>query len=121
VSQSGATRAARAGDLTRKFAEIQHLSAFRDVREQHIHEGVLAVERRTSPIFGCNDSLDGREVALAERVVLRAKEVFPPSMGLYRFDPNAHDLTTYERRHLLRPIPPVKKQSIAVVIAVIDG
>ena len=107
--------------LTRKFAEIERLPAFRNVREQHIHEGVLAVECRTSLIFRCNDPLDCREVALAERVVLRAEEVFSPSTGLHGFDPNAHDLTTYERRHLLRPISPVKEQSIAVVIAVIDG
>jgi hypothetical protein len=38
-SLSGISRAVRAGDLTRKFAKIEHLSAFRNVREQHIHEG----------------------------------------------------------------------------------
>jgi hypothetical protein len=38
-SLSGVSRAVRAGDLMRKFAKIEHLSAFRNVREQHIHEG----------------------------------------------------------------------------------
>jgi len=58
---------------------IKHLATFRDIREQHIHEGVLAIERRTSLIFGRNDSLNCSEVALTERVVLRAKETFAPS------------------------------------------
>jgi hypothetical protein len=38
-------RAVRAGDLTRKFAKIEHLSAFRNVREQHIHEGCRPMSR----------------------------------------------------------------------------
>src|ERR1700730_225720 len=82
---------------------------------------MLAVERRTTPILRRDDSLDRRKVMLAERVVLRAIKVPPPSIGFYRFDPNAQDFPTYERRHLFRPIPPVKKQSVAVVRTVIDG
>jgi hypothetical protein len=57
---------------------------FRDIREQHIHEGVLAIERRTSLIFGRNDSLNCSDVALTERVVLRAKETFTPSVARTR-------------------------------------
>jgi hypothetical protein len=75
----------------REFTHIEHLATFRDIREQHIHEGVLAVERCTSLIFGRNDSLNCSEVALTERVVLRAKETFTPCIGLLGIDPIVHD------------------------------
>ena len=45
----------------REFTHIAHQATFRDIREQHIHDGVLAVKRRTSLIFGRNDSLNCSE------------------------------------------------------------
>jgi hypothetical protein len=67
--------------IIRRSSKLPHLMDIRtrDIREQHIHEGVLSVEGRTSVIFGRNDSLNCSEVALTERVVLRAKETFTPS------------------------------------------
>jgi hypothetical protein len=106
--------------LLLQFTQIEHLAAFRDIREQHIHEGVLSVERRTSLIFRRNDSLNCSEVALTERVVLRTKETFTPSIGLLGIDPIVHDTPTYERPYHLRPVPSVKQQSIAVVRSVVD-
>ena len=81
---------------------------------------MLAVERRTSLIFGRNDSLNCSEVALTERVVLRAKETFTPSIGLLGIDPIVHDTPTYERPYPLRPIPCMQQQSIAVVRSIVD-
>jgi len=106
--------------LTRKFAEIERLPAFRNVREQHIHEGVLAVERRTTPILQRDNLFDRREVTLAERVVLLAKKTLPLAIAS-RLGPIGHDAPTDETYHLLIPIPTVKHQSTSVVRAIIDG
>ncbi len=57
---------------------------------------------------------------LTERVILRAKETFTPSIGLLGIDPIVHDTPTYERPYPLRPVPCVKEQSIAVVRSVVD-
>jgi hypothetical protein len=57
---------------THELTHIEHLATLRDIREQHIPEGVLSVERRTSLIFARDDSPNSREVALTERIVLRA-------------------------------------------------
>src|SRR6266516_3338891 len=82
---------------------------------------MLAVERRTTPIFRRDDSLDRRKVMLAERVVLGTEESSPTFIGLYRIDPTIHDPPAYERLHLLRPVPGMKHQSVHGVRSVIHG
>jgi hypothetical protein len=72
-------------------------------------------------IFGCDDSLDRCEIALAERVVLLAIKAFPPSVGLSGIDPVVHDAPADEPRYLLISIPPVKQQSITIVRAGVDS
>jgi hypothetical protein len=79
------------------------------------------IERRTSLIFGGDDSLDRCEVALAKRVVLLAIKTFPPSVGLSGIDPVVHDAPADEPRYLLISIPPVKQQSITAVWAAVDS
>jgi hypothetical protein len=103
-----------------QFAQIEHLATFYNVGQQNIYEGVLPIERGTSPIFGRNDSIDCSEVAFAERVVFRAKETSTPSVGLFGIGAIVHDAPVYERRYPFRPIPSMQKQSIAVVWAVVD-
>ena len=108
-------------DASRDDAHVEHRAALRDIRQQQIDERMLAVESRTSPVLECDDTLDCRQVALAERVVLLTKKTFPSPIGLSRIDPIIHDSPADERRHLLSPIPRVHQQSVAVVRAVIDG
>ena len=81
---------------------------------------MLAVERHTSLILTCNDSLDGRDVALAESIVLCAPETFSPASRFSGLDPNVHNATTYESFHLGRPIPAMKQQPVHAMGAVID-
>jgi len=110
-------------DGSSRFAQstdVEHLAAFGDVRQEHIHERVLTVERRAPLIFGSHDPLDCRQIAFTECVVLRAKETFSPSVGLSGVDPIIHSSPTYERRHPFGAVPRVKQQSIAVVRAIID-
>ena len=64
---------------TRELTRVKRLAAFRNVGQQNVYKRVLAIERRASLVFGCDDSLDRREVALAKRVVLLAIKAFPPS------------------------------------------
>ena len=65
-------------DASRDDAHVEHRAALRDIRQQQIDERMLAVESRTSPVLECDDTLDCRQVALAERVVLLTKKTFPP-------------------------------------------
>src|SRR6476659_9579890 len=53
----------------------------------------------------------GREVTLAERVVLLAKKTLPLAIAS-RLGPIGHDTPTDETYHLLIPIPTGKHQSI---------
>ena len=48
---------------------------------------MLPIERRTSPKFKRNDSIDCRKVALTEGVVFRAKETLTLSVRLFGVDP----------------------------------
>jgi hypothetical protein len=70
--------------------------------------------------FGCNDSFDRREVALAQRVVLLAIKAFSPSIGLSGVAPVVHDTPADEPRYMLLSIPPVKQQAITAVRAVLS-
>src|SRR3954452_8155926 len=79
-----------------------------------------AVERHTPPIFGGNDPLDYRQVALAERIVLIAKETLPPAIGLLGIDPTLHDMTADEGGHFFGAVPRVKQQSVVVVRSLVD-
>ena len=88
-----------------KSSEIEHLPAFRDVRQQNIHEWVLAVKCGTAPIPGRDDSFDCRQVALAQRIVLCPKEALSYSIGLNGIDPIVHYTPADESLHLLRPVP----------------
>jgi hypothetical protein len=52
ASQGGITRAVRAGDLTRKFAKIEHLSAFHKVLGTHnTAEAIFSAERANYRFF----------------------------------------------------------------------
>jgi hypothetical protein len=93
---------------TQELTHVEHLTAFYDVRWQDINERMPAVERRTPPIFGGNDSLDYRQVALAERIVLIAKETLPPAVGLLGIDPTLHDTTADKGSHFFGAVPRVK-------------
>jgi hypothetical protein len=108
--------AARASSLA---SSVSPLSVMSDSRTST--NRVLAIERRASLVFGCDDSLDRREVALAKRVVLLAIKAFPPSVRLFGIDPVVHDAPADEPRHLSISIPAVKQQSITIVRAVVDG
>jgi hypothetical protein len=105
----------RSGRLAHQVAHVEHLAAFCDVGQQNIHEWMLPIECRAPLIFCRNDPLDGREIAFAERVVLLAKETFPPSKRLYRVDPAIHDVPADECRHLLGLISGMHQQPIAIV------
>ena len=104
-----------------QFACIERLFAFNDVGQQNIHKWVLAIERRTSLIFGRNESRDSCEVALTECVVLLAIKTSPPSVGLSGIDPVVHDPPADESRYWLISIPPVKQQSITIVRAFVNS
>jgi len=82
---------------------------------------MLAVECCPASILRADNSFDCRKVALAERIIMLAKETFAPRMALNGIDPIVHDSPADECRHQLRPVPSMKKQSIAVVRAVIHG
>jgi hypothetical protein len=100
---------------------IKHLPAFCDVGQQNVHKRVHAIERWASLIFGCNDSLDRREVVLAERVVLLAIKASSPSVRLFGIDPVVHDTPADEASYLSIAIPAVQQQSITIVRAVVDS
>jgi hypothetical protein len=106
--------------VTAKLGHIEHLATRRDVGQQYVHEGVLAVERRTALIFRGNDPPDCCEVAFAQGVVLRAIETFAPFKVLSGINPIIHDTSADEGCDLLGSIPSVKQQSVAIVRAVID-
>ena len=82
---------------------------------------MLAVERKTALIFGRCDALDCRQVSIAEIVILGSVETFPAFEGPSGINPIIHYAPAYERCHLLRPVPAVKQQSIAVVGALVYG
>jgi hypothetical protein len=50
---------------TYQFARVERLFAFRDVGQQNIHERVLTVERRTTPVLGHDNPLNRREIEFA--------------------------------------------------------
>jgi hypothetical protein len=100
---------------------IKRLPAFCDVGQQNIHKRVHAIERWASLIFGYNDSLDRREVVLAERVVLLAIKASSPSVRLFGIDPIVHDTPADEPSYLSIAIPAVQQQSITIVRAVVDS
>jgi hypothetical protein len=56
-----------------KPPEIEQLAALGDVRQQHVHKWVLAIERSAALVFERNDSFDNREVKHSERIVFFAK------------------------------------------------
>jgi hypothetical protein len=108
--------------LTRRVfeaADIQHLATLYDVGQQNLHEWMLPVERRTTLIFARHDPLDGRQVALAKRVVLIAKKAVPAFQRPARVDPIIHYAPAYECRNLLLAVPAVKEQAVTVVGAII--
>src|SRR6187551_2556606 len=73
-------------------AEIQGLAAFRDIREQHLDIGMLAVEGGAALVFRVHDPLDRRKVALAQRIVLIAEQAPSCSLVFDGFDPDVHHL-----------------------------
>jgi hypothetical protein len=103
-----------------QFAHIERLSAFRDVGQQNIHKRMLSVECRSTLVLGSGNSLNRRQIELAEGVVLRAKQTSPFSIGLPRIDPTIHDPPAYECLYPLGPIPAMKQKSIHVVRRFID-
>ena len=82
---------------------------------------MLAVERKTALIFGRCDALDCRQVSIAESVILGSEQTFPAFKGPPGINPIIHYAPAYERCHLLRAVPAVKQQSIAVVGTIVYG
>jgi hypothetical protein len=103
------------------LADVEHFTAFCNVRQQDIYEWMLAVESKTALIFGYCDALDRRQVSNAESVILGSEQTFPAVEGPPGINPIIHDVTAYERSHLLRAVPAVKQQSIAAVGAIVYG
>jgi hypothetical protein len=52
--------------LTDEFAQVQNLAAFRDVRDQNLDKGMLAVERGASLVFRAHNPLNRCKVQLAK-------------------------------------------------------
>ena len=48
--------------LTDEFAQVQNLAAFRDVGEQNLDKGMLAVGRGAALVFRAHDPLERRKV-----------------------------------------------------------
>src|SRR5947209_19217558 len=71
----------------RSSAYIDNFATVRNVRQQYVDKGILAIKRWTSPIFSGDDSPDGREVALAKRVVLFPEKTLSPAIRLDRTNP----------------------------------
>ena len=82
---------------------------------------MLPVESKTALIFGLCDALDGRQVPIAESVILNAEQTFPAVEGPPGINPIIHYVPAYERCHLLRAVPAVKQQSIVAVGAIVYG
>jgi hypothetical protein len=91
--------------LTDEFAQVQNLTAFRDVREQNLDKWMLVVGRGAALVFRPHDPLKWRKVQLAERVVLTAEQALSSSKVLDRLGPDVHHLPAYERLDSFRAIP----------------
>jgi hypothetical protein len=103
------------------LADVEHFAAFCNVRKQDIYEWMLSVESDTALIFGRSDALDRRQVSIAESVILGSVETFPAFEGPSGINPIIHYAPAYKRCHLLRAVPTVKQQSIAIVGAIVYG
>ncbi len=103
------------------MADVKNFAAFRNVRKQDIYERVLPVERWTALVLQCRDTVDCRQVSIAESVILGSEQTFPAFKGPPGINPIIHYAPAYERCHLLRAVPAVKQQSIAAVRAIVYG
>lgn len=103
------------------MADVEDFAAFCNIGKQDIYEWMLPVESKTALIFGRCDALDGRQVPIAESVILGSEQTFPAVEGPLGINPIIHDVPAYERCHLLRAVPAVKQQSIAAVGAIVYG
>src|SRR6266511_1635434 len=109
------------GDSIASSADSENFATVGDIRQQDVDEGILAIERRTSLVFGGDDSFDGREIALAEHVVLFAKETRFPSIRLGRINPVIQHASADEAGHRLCSVLAVQEQSVAVVVTFVDA
>jgi hypothetical protein len=66
----------------------------------------MTVERGSALVLRGDDPLDRRQIALAKRIVLLAKETFLPRLQLNRIDPIVHYAPADERGHRLIPCHP---------------
>ena len=92
---------------TQELTHVEHLTAFCDVRQQHINEWMPGVQRRTPPMFGRNNSLNYRQVALAERISLVAKEALLSAIGRRGIAPSFHDPATDKGGYFFGAVPRV--------------
>jgi hypothetical protein len=83
--------------LTDEFTQVQDFAAVRDIRDQDLDKGMLAVERGASLVFRAHDPLNRCKVQLAKRIVLIAEETLSSSTVLDRLGPDVHHLAAYER------------------------
>ncbi len=91
--------------VLRKRLHVQHLTTLCDIREQNIHEWVLPVERKTALVLARHDPLDCRQVSIAKRVVVAAKETVPAFREPSGVPPIIHNAPAYEGCNPLRPRP----------------
>jgi len=75
----------------RKIPEVEQFATVRDIRQQYVHERVLAVERRPALVFLLDNPVDHREVKLSEHIVLLAEQTSSLLFALCRIDPVIHD------------------------------
>ena len=104
-----------------EVTHVKHLATVCNVRKENINEWMLPVERRAAPVFARHDPLNRWQIALAERVVLVAKNGVLVFWELSGAGPIIDDIPAYERRNLLTSIPTVKEQAVPVVGAIVYG
>jgi hypothetical protein len=107
--------------LAHEFSQIKNLTALRDVCEQDLDKGMLAVEPGASPVFRAHDPLKRRKVYLAKRIVLITEQTLSSSTVFNRLGPNVHHLAAYERLDAFGSILGKKPEPIHVVRSVIDA
>src|SRR5579883_267563 len=101
---SGKPVECRGQGLAHEFTEIQHLAAVRDVGEQHVDKGMLAVERVASLVFRADNPLKRGKIPSSKPIVLVTEQTLTSSTVLDGLDPDVHHLAADERLDLDRAV-----------------